>query len=248
MAAARGVLAQEGFPGLPAGTGGDTLAGLRLLGLPEALVGLCGGMVYLEPWPDDGTGLVGSMHISPGLAEPGAGPDGIIWSEALPGRHLQTAFAVTGTSPVKRMQSDIFTTNGWALYCQEAMARAGLGGEEALAHALERKRFYAAGAVAAVGLLLGDLTLESAADFMVEETGISEAHARRLAVEYALEPEHPISYIIGDRQIHQIRDEVSRILGEDFSLMAFHESLLASGRLPLYLLRNNLVSESVGRR
>jgi uncharacterized protein (DUF885 family) len=56
-----------------------------------------------------------------------------------------------------------------------------------------------------------------------------------------------MSYIIGERQIRRLRDEVSGIKGEGFSLKAFHDSLLACGRLPLYLMRNKVVSGSVGR-
>jgi hypothetical protein len=232
------------FPERASGAAPD----LMFLGLPAFAVPLYGDMLYLEPGPDAEAGHTAPLYVSPEVAEPGATLNGIVSAEAIPGRHMQAVFAATSPSPVGRMQADIFTTNGWALYSQQLMAGEGFGGDRAIRDALERKRFYAAGTIAAVNMLLGEFSLEAAADFMVKETGVSEVYARQLAVQYALEPEHPISYIIGERQISQIRDEVSRILGEDFNLRAFHDSLLASGRLPLYLLRNNVVSASVGRR
>ena len=247
LIAARHFIEQSGlagFPERPSGAAPD----LIFLELPDFAGQLYGDMLYLEPGSDVEAGHTAPLYVSHEVAEPGATLSGLVASEAIPGRHMQAVFAATSPSPVSRMQADIFTTNGWALYSQQLMAGEGFGGDRAIRDALERKRFYAAGTIAAVNLLLGEFSLEAAADFMVKETGVSEAYAHELAEQYALEPEHPISYIVGERQIRQIRDEVSRILGEDFNLRAFHDSLLASGRLPLYLLRNNVVSASVGRR
>ncbi len=247
LGSARDFIRQSGFASLPLRPSGAA-PDLMFLGLPDFAGPLYGDMLYLEPGSDAEAGHTAPLYVSPEVAEPGATLSGLVASEAIPGRHMQALFAATSPSPVRRMHADIFTTNGWALYSQLLMAGEGFGGERAIRDALERKRFYAAGTIAAVNIFLGEFTLEAAADFMVKETGVSQAHARQLAVQYALEPEHPISYIIGERQIRQIRDEVNRILGENFSLRAFHDSLLASGRLPLYLLRNNVVSASVGRR
>jgi uncharacterized protein (DUF885 family) len=96
--------------------------------------------------------------------------------------------------------------------------------------------------------MLGDATLDQSAEFLARETGISGEYARQLALQYALEPEVPISYIIGERQIARLRDEMKRIKGEGFSLKGFHDSFLACGRLPVYLIRNNAVTGSVGRQ
>jgi len=232
------------LPRSPGGSGPQ----MMFVEMPDVARRLLGDMLCIEPGAGAEPGYLASLYVAPGIAEPGATAGGIVLSEAFPGRYMQTVAATASSSLIRRMHTDIFATNGWALYSQELAAREGFGGTRAIRDALERKRFYAAGTIAAVNLLLGEFSIEAAADFMAKETGVSEAYARDLAVQYALEPEHPISYIIGDRQIRQIRDEVSRILGENFSLKSFHDSLLASGRLPLYLLRNNVVSALVGRR
>jgi len=216
--------------------------------LPDFAAGVYKHVLYIPPAPDAPEAGRAIIYVPPEVREPGATAGGIITSEAFPGRHLQAYYSAVSPSPVRRMNTDIFAANGWALYSQELMAREGFGGEEAIRDALLRKRFYAAGTIAAMNILLGEFTVQAAADFMVNETGVSEAYARELAVQYALEPELPMSYIIGERQINRIRDEIESIQGEEFDLKGFHDSLLTSGRLPLYLLRNNLVSGSVGRR
>lgn len=247
MASAWEFIELNGFVSLPAGYEGGS-PDLRLFELPDLAARLYGEMIYLDPPPDGEPASAVPLFVSPEIAEPGATAAGIVSSEAFPGRHLQAFYSATSPSPVGSMHNDIFTANGWALYSQELMAGEGFGGDRAVRDGLLRKRFYAAGTIAAVNILLGEFTVQAAGDFMVNETGVPEAYARHLAEQYALEPELPISYIIGERQISQIRDEVNRILGEDFDLKVFHDSLLASGRLPLYLLRNNVVSGSVGRQ
>jgi hypothetical protein len=233
---------------VPGGPYGGRGPGLVLLEMPGFAGHLYGDVLYLEPGPDAEPGYVTRLYVAPEPAEPGATPSGVILSEAFPGRHLQAVVATRSPSQVRRMHEDMFATNGWALYSQGLMAENGFGGEAAARAALERKRFHAAGTVAAINLLLGEFTLEEAAGFMVDETGVSGEHAHRLAAQYAVEPEQPISYITGERQIVRIRDEAIRILGDDFDLTAFHESLLACGRLPLYLIRHDVVSVAVGRQ
>jgi hypothetical protein len=247
LAAALEFIDLGGSVGLPHGYEG-TYGELRFLELPGSASPLYGDLLYIEPAQGSPEGGGALLYVSPEVAEPGATVDGIVPSEIVPGRHMQACSSARSPSPVCRLHTDIFTRNGWALYCQELMAREGFGGDRAIRDALLRRRFYAAGTIAAVNLLLGEFTVEAAAAFMVEKTGVSPAYARRLAVEYAVEPELAMSYIIGERQISQIRDEVVRISGDDFDLRIFHEGLLTSGCLPLYLLRNKLVSGSVGRR
>jgi hypothetical protein len=247
LASALDLVRDEGLVSLPAEEQGSA-AEIRILELPPALAHLYGDMVYLDPRQGGGPAGAALLFVSSEIGGPGTGPAAIIASEAIPGRHMQAVAARFSSSPVRNASRDLFATNGWALYAQELAAREGLGGDQAVRDALQRKRFYAAGTIAAVNILLGEFTVQAAADFMEGETGVSEVYARQAALQYALEPEQPMSYIIGDRQIRLIRDEVSRLLGPNFKLGDFHDSLLASGRLPLYLVRNNVVSGSVGRR
>jgi hypothetical protein len=222
--------------------------GVSVMEMPAFARRLFGDMLYVESSSETGPGYLTTLFIRSDIAGPGITLSGLAASEIFPGRHLQALWAAMAESPIARNSHDIFAINGWDLYCQELMARQGFGGAGALRAALERKCFYAAGAVAAVNLLLGEATLDEAADFLAEQTGISDELADEAALQYALEPEQPISYIIGERQISRIRDEVSRIRGDGFRLKTFHDDFLACGRLPLYLIRNSLVTGSVGRR
>jgi hypothetical protein len=247
MASALDFIVAKGLASLPRKSGGAS-GNIKFLELPDFAIHFYPDVLYLGPTSDATEESEALLYVSPQLVEPGATAGGIVSSEVFPGRHLQALRSAECSSPVRRTHNDLFTVNGWILYSQGLMAGEGLGGDQAIRDALVRKRFYAAGSIAAVNMLLGEFTVEEAADFMAVEAGISEGYARKLAVQYAMEPELPISYIIGERQINSIRGEIESIQGEKFDLRVFHDSLLASGRLPLYLIRNNLVSGSLGRR
>jgi uncharacterized protein (DUF885 family) len=231
--------------------GGDRIG---IVDMPPLLTNRYRDMVYFHPRQGEDREIVSFLYIDMTalppvrIDRPDIRPTSFVTSEVFPGRHLQAMLAAGSPSIVRQNHEDVFASNGWALYSQDIMAREGFGGETGMLSALERRRFHAAGSIAAINLLLGDFSLEDAAGFMVNETGISGEYARELAIQYALEPELPISYIIGERQIGRIRDEVSRILSDAFTLRAFHDSLLACGPLPLSLVRNNMVSGSVGKR
>jgi hypothetical protein len=226
--------------GLPAGE----VLRLKFFEMPEEARLLYRNMLYLESGAGEEAGHEAVLFFVPGSAEPGMTADGIIAAEAVPGRHMQALFADLSPYPVRRLQADIFTANGWSLYAQDLMAGEGFGGDGAALAALERKRFYAAGTIAAVSMLLGEFTIDQAADFMVTETGIPRDRALALALQYALEPEQPMSYIIGEKYISLMRDDMKRIQGDSFSLKSFHDSFLACGRLPLFVVRTIVLSGS----
>jgi hypothetical protein len=236
----------KGLAGLPA-TFSEGRPGAAFVDMPAEARPFWGDLLAMEPPPETPAGDVTPIYVWPQIAGPGRTADALVTSQGIPGRYLQALVSAGESSAVARMAHDLFAVNGWTLYCQDMMAGQGFGGSRAVIAALERRRFYAAGTVAAVNMLVGESSLDEAAGFIAREAGVDPEEAQRLAVRYALEPELPMSYIIGERDIGRIRDEVSRMRGERFDLGQFHDDFLGSGRLPLYLIRNKVVTGFMGR-
>lgn len=54
---------------------------------------------------------------------------------------------------------------------------------------------------------------------------------------YTSNPGYNVSYLIGKLLIQDLRKEVKEKMGEKFSLKFFHDTILRSGDLPYYLLK-----------
>ena len=90
----------------------------------------------------------------------------------------------------------------------------------------------------------GELTPEEATDFLVEHTGVRavRAPAPRCAATRT-RPGYQLSYLLGKVLILGLREEERRRRGADFSLLAFHDTLLRNGSLPISFHRRLLAGE-----
>lgn len=68
------------------------------------------------------------------------------------------------------------------------------------------------------------------------DQSVAIAEVRR----YCMTPTQPMSYLVGKLQILELRSEAQRKLGARFQLHDFHAALLASGTIPLALVREEL--------
>jgi hypothetical protein len=170
-----------------------------------------------------------------------AGP---VIHETYPGHHLQLTTANRNMSYVRRLQWDTFTIEGWAFYCEELMALEGYGGDAQMRRVLEGIIFRAARLIVDVKMQTGEYSLEEAVEFMINETGSPRSYIEKEVMRYAVEPAQAMSYTIGKREIMKIRDDVRGEMGDDFTLKAFHDNLLACGSVQLYLLRACVILKS----
>lgn len=164
---------------------------------------------------------------------------GSVVHEAYPGHHLQLQLAGLNPDPVRKWQFNLMLIEGWALYCEEAVYKHGLYGEEDPARwlsVLGGIRFRAARIVADVMLHTGQLSFQECVDWMIEALEVESAsgkdYIRKEVRRYTLEPTVPMSYLMGKRAVLKLRAAVSARDGEDFSLQAFHDALLAEGSIP----------------
>jgi uncharacterized protein (DUF885 family) len=168
---------------------------------------------------------------------------GSVVHEAYPGHHLQMQIAGMNPDPVRKWQTNNMMVEGWALYCEEMMYGTGLFGESDPAQwlgVLGGIRFRAARIVADVKLHTGRFTYQECVDWMNEVLDVTTESGRdyiRTEVRrYLLSPTYQMSYLMGKREIMQLKEAMMKRDGDSFSLKAFHDAVLAQGSIPPTLL------------
>lgn len=164
--------------------------------------------------------------------------------EAYPGHHLQMSRANQHPSRFRRHfgDSNLFL-EGWALYCEEMMYGAGFYADPRVRlMQLKGRLWRACRVVVDVRLHAGEMSFEEAVAFMVEHAGLEEPNARAEVRRYAVTPTQPMSYLMGKRQILDLRARMERKQGARFDLRAFHDALLSYGSVQPRLIREAMFS------
>ncbi len=94
--------------------------------------------------------------------------------------------------------------------------------------------------VAAIEMHTKGKSLEDAAQIFVKECGSPEPEARREAYRGTRDPGY-INYTLGKLAIKKLRDDYRAKMGDQFSLIDFHDRLLAAGLPPISILRRELL-------
>jgi len=176
-----------------------------------------------------------AAHCSPALPI-------IAIHEGYPGHHLQLSHANHAATRLRRIvHSDVFA-EGWALYCEELMWEQGYFTADPLTRLFQLRDllFRSCRVVVDMSLQCGRMTPEQAVGYLVEEVMLDPATAASEVQRYCLTPTQPSSYLLGRIQILELRAEAQQRLGARFDLHDFHAALLASGTIPLALVREEL--------
>jgi uncharacterized protein (DUF885 family) len=164
--------------------------------------------------------------------------------EAYPGHHLQLALAARHPS-LTRVQVDAPEfVEGWGMYSEQLLREHGFDDGPAFRVALATDAIWrAARIVLDVRMHRGEMSIEEAADFLVEHTGFERPNALAEARRYTYTPTYNLSYLLGKVLLLELRAAQQQRLGADFSLRAFHDMLLRGGSLPISFHRRALHGE-----
>lgn len=88
-----------------------------------------------------------------------------------------------------------------------------------------------------IGLHCKGMSFVEAVQWLVQEAHLERANAEAEVRRYTASPTQPLSYLTGKQAILQLREEVQRREGNQFSLRRFHDRLLQAGGLPMPLVR-----------
>ncbi len=164
--------------------------------------------------------------------------------EAYPGHHLQLAVASKHPSLTRMLTDAPEFVEGWGMYSEQMMREEGFDAGPAFRTSMYTDAIWrACRIILDVRMHRGELTTEEATDFLVEHTGFEVANARAEVRRYTYTPGYQLSYLLGKVLILGLREEERRRRGADFSLRAFHDTLLRNGSLPISFHRRLLRGE-----
>jgi len=165
--------------------------------------------------------------------------------EAYPGHHLQLTAAARHPSLTRLGVHAPEFVEGWGMYCEQMMREEGFDDGPAFRVAVATDAIWrACRIILDVRMHRGELSVDEATDFLVEHTRFERPNARAEVVRYTSTPTYQLSYLLGKVLILELREAERRRLGDRFSLRAFHDTLLASGSLPISFHRRILAGEA----
>ena len=95
-------------------------------------------------------------------------------------------------------------------------------------------------AIVNVKLQLNEFSIEEAVDFLSENVPFNAKDSYRIDAEFydmLRRPTYAINWYVGKVQIDRLVADRSRQLGAEFDLRQFHDAFLASGAIPVALVR-----------
>jgi uncharacterized protein (DUF885 family) len=164
--------------------------------------------------------------------------------EAYPGHHLQLAVAAKHPSMSRMLTEAPEFVEGWGMYSEQMMREEGFdAGPEFMTALYTDAVWRACRIILDVRMHRGELPPQEAVDFLVEHTAFETANARAEVRRYTYTPGYQLSYLLGKVLILGMREDERRRRGADFSLKAFHDTLLRNGSLPISFHRRLLLGE-----
>ena len=159
--------------------------------------------------------------------------------EAYPGHHLDFVCNNEFAPLTRLLGYALETVEGWAYYCEEMMLEQGFHKypKKAEGLVLGGQLFRAMRIILDIQLHCKQRTIEDAIKMFMNVLQINETAAKAEIMRYTSNPGYNISYVIGKLLIEDLRREMEERLGTKFSLKFFHDTILRSGDLPYYLLK-----------
>ncbi|HET8692240.1 MAG TPA: DUF885 domain-containing protein [Steroidobacteraceae bacterium] len=163
--------------------------------------------------------------------------------EAAPGHHLQIALAQEQTElPVFRRAGG-FTAfiEGWGLYSERLGYDLGLYKDPYSRFGqLTYDQWRAIRLVVDTGLHYMQWTRQQAIDYFMANAAKTEADIVNEIDRYISDPAQALAYKIGQLKFLELRERAKAALGAKFDIRAFHDTLLATGALPLDIVERNI--------
>ncbi|HEX5630545.1 MAG TPA: DUF885 domain-containing protein, partial [Acidimicrobiia bacterium] len=169
----------------------------------------------------------------------------LAFHESIPGHHLQIAIAqeLEGVPTFRRNGNVTVYTEGWGLYTERLADEMGLySSDVARLGMLSFDSWRAVRLVVDTGLHAMGWSRQQAIDYFVANSPQALNNIVNEVDRYIGYVGQALAYKIGQREIFRLRGEAQRTMGPRFDIKGFHDTVLASGPVPLELL-GDLVRE-----
>ena len=167
--------------------------------------------------------------------------------EAMPGHFVQLAHANHHTSTLRAvLQSGPFV-EGWAVYTEKVMADEGYRDNDPLYRLIQQKWYLraVANAILDQAIHVDGMSREEAMKLMVEGTFQQEREAAGKWVRAQLSSAQLPTYFVGYQEHADLRAEVQKRWGKDFSLKRYHDTVLSYGSPPVRFTRQLMLGEAI---
>lgn len=238
MRAAHDYLTRHDIVSLPADSR------LSVVETPEFLRHQIPFAAYLDPAPNDPR-QQGHYYVTPAENDDLLGEHHFIGiqhtcvHEAWPGHHLQFVMAnrnPSASSLPRLLNPSATLYEGWALYCEQMMQEEGFLDRPEQRFVLLRDRLWRALRVMIdVDIQARGVSLDRAADRMVDALGFPRQQALADLTWYSQSPTVPMGYATGWAMINALRRQL-QAQDERFELRPFHDRLLGAGSVALPLV------------
>lgn len=163
----------------------------------------------------------------------------------IPGHRFDAVLAERDTRPIRGEYSDGGRAEGWATYLEEALMLAGATRHSPRADEFIQMFgiFRAARVPADIRMQQNVWSVQQAVDYMRSKTPWLDEDVARVDAEIYLRrpPGYGVAYTIGKLQMDALLADRASELSTDFSLREFHDEFLAVGRLPIALIRYEMI-------
>ncbi len=163
----------------------------------------------------------------------------LAYHEAVPGHHFQIALAqeLKGLPIFRRFLPFTVYAEGWALYSEQVAWEAGFQAKplDNLGR-LQAEMFRAVRLVVDTGMHAKHWSREQSIDYMREHTGMGKGEVVAEIERYLVNPGQALAYKVGMLKILELRAKAKSELGEKFDIRQFHNVVLTSGSVPIFIL------------
>ena len=165
----------------------------------------------------------------------------LTYHEAIPGHHLQITLSTEaeGIPMIRKLIGFSAYSEGWGLYAEQLADEMGVYAEDPWGRLgyLQSLLFRATRLVVDSGLHHKKWSREDGIKYMVETLGDQESSVTSEVERYAVWPGQASSYKVGHTEWVRLREEARAELGDRFDIRSFHDTALASGGMPLDVLK-----------
>ena len=202
-----------------------------------------GKAFYQSPPPDGSRPGIYYANLYDMDAMPITDLEALAFHEGLPGHHLQLSISaeLEGVPDFQRHTRFTAFTEGWGLYSEYLAKEMGFyQNPYSNFGRLAMELWRAARLVVDTGLHYKQWTREEAVAYLIANTPNAEYDCQRAIERYIAMPGQATAYMIGKLRIVELRDMAQEVLGEQFDIRGFHDTVLGSGAVPLDQLEANV--------
>jgi hypothetical protein len=211
--------------------------------IPATLSGMAVPPTYLEPYNVPFITRATPPNYWEQIQYRDPSPDHL--HAVIPGHRMDLMLSNAHPDPIRRAFVDGARWQGWAVYLEEAALQAGFFDDRPRVKELiyHFGLWRAARTVGDIDNQRNAKTADEVAQWWQSVTPYLDADVARKYAHIRSLPGHGLEYTIGNMQMWDLLAAARRQQGDRFSLRAFHDDFIRRGRIPMALIRYEMLGD-----